>query len=366
MRRRLPLLRRARRARSWRPRSWRTGRADATRSDFQPLGRGAGGDALELSRSGRSSASPRRRWWPATSVCSKHASNVPQCALALEDLVSSRGRPEGVFQTLLVGSDRVERIIADDRVAAVTVDGQRGGGRDRSRPRPGTHLKKCVLELGGSDAVHRACRAPISTRRWRRRSQARLVNSGQSCIAAKRFIVADAVYEEFAASFAAAMGALVVGDPMRPRHRGRTAGAGGDPRRASPTRSRVRWRPARVSSSEVVPRWRRLLLPADRARRRAAVGARVAREEVFGPVAAALPGGRHRRGDRARQREHVRPGRGGLHARPRGGRAARPRARGGQRVHQRHRRVRPTVPVWRREALRASGASSDVYGLRSS
>jgi succinate-semialdehyde dehydrogenase / glutarate-semialdehyde dehydrogenase len=145
----------------------------------------------------------------------KHASNVPQCALALEDLFRRAGAPEGVFATLLVGSDRVETLIADDRVAAVTVTGSEAAGRAIGAA-AGKHLKKSVLELGGSDPflvlasadVDRAVAAAV---------KARIVNGGQSCIAAKRFIVADAVYDRFAATFTAAMGALVVGDPGDPR-----------------------------------------------------------------------------------------------------------------------------------------------------
>ncbi|HEY4392799.1 MAG TPA: aldehyde dehydrogenase family protein, partial [Polyangia bacterium] len=141
----------------------------------------------------------------------KHASNVPQCALALEDLFSRAGAPEGVFQTLLVGSDRVEALIADTRVAAVSVTGSEAAGRAIGAA-AGKHLKKSVLELGGSDPflvlasadVERAVAAAV---------KARNVNSGQSCIAAKRFIVADAVYDRFASAFAAAMSALRVGDP---------------------------------------------------------------------------------------------------------------------------------------------------------
>jgi succinate-semialdehyde dehydrogenase/glutarate-semialdehyde dehydrogenase len=141
----------------------------------------------------------------------KHASNVPQCALALEDLFRRAGAPEGVFQTLLIGSDRVEAIIADDRVAAVTVTGSEGAGRAIAAA-AGKHIKKSVLELGGSDPflvlesadVEKAVATAV---------KARIVNNGQSCIAAKRFIVVDAVYDRFASSFAAAMGALKVGDP---------------------------------------------------------------------------------------------------------------------------------------------------------
>ena len=144
----------------------------------------------------------------------KHASNVPQCALALEELFRRAGAPEGVFQTLLIGSDRVEALIADDRVAAVTVTGSEAAGRAIGAA-AGRHLKKSVLELGGSDPflvlgsadVERAVATAV---------KARNVNSGQSCIAAKRFIVAEAVYDRFAPAFAAAMGALKVGDPADP------------------------------------------------------------------------------------------------------------------------------------------------------
>jgi succinate-semialdehyde dehydrogenase/glutarate-semialdehyde dehydrogenase len=145
----------------------------------------------------------------------KHASNVPQCALALEDLFRRAGAPEGVFQTLLVGSERIEALIADDRVAAVTVTGSEAAGRAIGAA-AGRHLKKSVLELGGSDPFLVLASADVE-RAVATAVKARIVNSGQSCIAAKRFIVADAVYERFARAFAAAMGALVVGDPADPR-----------------------------------------------------------------------------------------------------------------------------------------------------
>lgn len=142
----------------------------------------------------------------------KHASNVPQCALALEDLFRRAGAPEGVFQTLLVGSERVEAILADDRVAAVSLTGSEGAGRQVAAT-AGRHLKKCVLELGGSDAFIVLPSADLD-QAVATAVRARLVNSGQSCIAAKRFIVADRVYDQFAASFAAVMSELRVGDPM--------------------------------------------------------------------------------------------------------------------------------------------------------
>jgi len=144
----------------------------------------------------------------------KHASNVPQCALALEDLFARAGAPAGVFQTLLVGSDRVAAVIADDRVAAVTVTGSEGAGRDIAST-AGKHIKKTVLELGGSDAFIVLPSADLP-RAVATAVKARLVNNGQSCIAAKRFIVADAIYDRFVREFSAAMTGLRIGDPTRP------------------------------------------------------------------------------------------------------------------------------------------------------
>ncbi len=145
----------------------------------------------------------------------KHASNVPQCALALEDLFRRAGAPEGVFQTLLTGSDVVAALIADDRVAAVTVTGSEAAGRAIGAA-AGAHLKKSVLELGGSDPFLVLQSADLE-RAVATAVKARLINAGQSCIAAKRFIVADAVYDQFAAALTAAFGALVVGDPVDPK-----------------------------------------------------------------------------------------------------------------------------------------------------
>jgi succinate-semialdehyde dehydrogenase/glutarate-semialdehyde dehydrogenase len=145
----------------------------------------------------------------------KHASNVPQCALALEELFRRADAPEGVFQSLLIGSEPVAALIADDRVAAVTVTGSETAGRAIAAA-AGGHLKKTVLELGGSDPFVVLPSADLD-RAVATAVKARMVNTGQSCIAAKRFIVADAVYDRFATAFTAAIGALVVGDPLEPR-----------------------------------------------------------------------------------------------------------------------------------------------------
>jgi len=144
----------------------------------------------------------------------KHASNVPQCALALQDLFVRAGAPAGVFQALMVGSDRVAAVIADDRVAAVTVTGSEGAGRDIAAT-AGQHVKKSVLELGGSDAFIVLASADLP-RAVATAVKARVVNNGQSCIAAKRFIVADAIYDRFVRDFSAAMAALRIGDPAQP------------------------------------------------------------------------------------------------------------------------------------------------------
>ena len=142
----------------------------------------------------------------------KHASNVPQTALFLEDLFSRAGFPEGVFQTLLIGSDLVERVLRDPRVMAATLTGSTPAGQSVARV-AGEEIKKTVLELGGSDPfvvlpsadLEKAAEVGVV---------ARCQNNGQSCIAAKRFIVHEAVAEEFERRFVERMAALRLGDPM--------------------------------------------------------------------------------------------------------------------------------------------------------
>jgi succinate-semialdehyde dehydrogenase / glutarate-semialdehyde dehydrogenase len=144
----------------------------------------------------------------------KHASNVPGCALELESLVRRAGAPDGVFQTLLVGSDAVAGILADPRVAAATLTGSEGAGRSVGQ-HAGEHLKKTVLELGGSDAFVVMPSAELDAT-VKTAVKARTINNGQSCIAAKRFIVHAAVADEFMTRFTAGMQALRVGDPIDP------------------------------------------------------------------------------------------------------------------------------------------------------
>jgi succinate-semialdehyde dehydrogenase/glutarate-semialdehyde dehydrogenase len=142
----------------------------------------------------------------------KHASNVPQTALFMQDLFARAGFPAGTFQTLLIGSARVEQILRDDRVVAATLTGSGPAGQSVASI-AGSEIKKVVLELGGSDpfivmpSTDLAAAAQVA-------AVARCINNGQSCIAAKRFIVHDAVYDEFERLFVEQMSAKRVGDPM--------------------------------------------------------------------------------------------------------------------------------------------------------
>ncbi|MHB1862615.1 MAG: NAD-dependent succinate-semialdehyde dehydrogenase [Gemmatimonadaceae bacterium] len=145
----------------------------------------------------------------------KHASNVPQCALALEALFADAGAPPGVFQTLLIPSADVAGLLADPRVAAATLTGSEDAGSHVAMT-AGRHLKKTVLELGGSDPFLVMPSADLD-RAVETAVRARTVNNGQSCIAAKRFIVHDAVADAFTERFVRAMAALVVGPPMDDR-----------------------------------------------------------------------------------------------------------------------------------------------------
>jgi len=146
----------------------------------------------------------------------KHASNVPQCAMAVEEVFREAGMPDGVFQTLLIGSGPVERIIADRRIAGVTLTGSETAGAKVAEA-AGKAIKKAVLELGGSDpfiVLEDADVPAAATVACRARNQ----NNGQSCIAAKRFIVIDSIADDFEERLASAVGALKVGDPMDRAH----------------------------------------------------------------------------------------------------------------------------------------------------
>ena len=142
----------------------------------------------------------------------KHASNVPACAIAIEDIFRDAGFPKGAFQTLLIGSDAVEGVIADERVKAVTLTGSEPAGSQVAST-AGKLIKKTLLELGGSDPfvvmpsadLEEAVKIAVT---------ARTINNGQSCIAAKRFIIAAEIAHEFEKRFVEEMEALYIGNPM--------------------------------------------------------------------------------------------------------------------------------------------------------
>jgi succinate-semialdehyde dehydrogenase/glutarate-semialdehyde dehydrogenase len=145
-------------------------------------------------------------------VVLKHASNVPGCAVEIERLFAATSAPEGVLQTLFVSSSAIGEVIDDDRIRAVTLTGSVGAGR-KVGAAAGEALKPVVLELGGSDAflvlddADVAAAATVGV-------QSRLINNGESCIAAKRFVVVDAVADEFVERFRAELEAVSIGDPM--------------------------------------------------------------------------------------------------------------------------------------------------------
>ena len=142
----------------------------------------------------------------------KHAANVPQCALAIEQIWQRAGLPDNVFRTLLARSDQVENLIADARVHAVTLTGSEAAGR-KVAAAAGRNLKKSVLELGGSDAFVVLADADLELASTIG-VNARFQNAGQSCIAAKRFILVEAIADEFLRLFIAKAKALRLGDPL--------------------------------------------------------------------------------------------------------------------------------------------------------
>jgi succinate-semialdehyde dehydrogenase / glutarate-semialdehyde dehydrogenase len=142
----------------------------------------------------------------------KHASNVPQCALAIESVFREAGFPDGAFQTLLIPASKVDAVLNDPRVAAATLTGSEQAGIDVGVG-AAKRIKKVVLELGGTDPFIVMPSADLD-KAVPTAIKARVQNNGQSCIAAKRFIVADAIYDEFMRRFVAGMQALKVGDPF--------------------------------------------------------------------------------------------------------------------------------------------------------
>ena len=142
----------------------------------------------------------------------KHAANVPQCALAIEDIFRRAGSDEGVFQTLLIEADATTSVIDDQRVKAVTLTGSERAGAEVAS-RAARQIKKAVLELGGSDPFIVMPSADFENAAATG-VKSRTINAGQSCIAAKRFIVAEAIYGRYVEQFVAKMRALKIGDPL--------------------------------------------------------------------------------------------------------------------------------------------------------
>ena len=216
----------------------------------------------------------------------KHASNVPGCALAIEEVFRASGLPDGVFQTLVISGQQAEDSIADPRIAAVTLTGSDSAGSHVAAA-AGRALKNSVLELGGSDPfivledadLEEAAKGAV---------RGRFQNTGQSCIAAKRFIVLDAVHDEFVQRLADGIRALKVGDPLDPTTQiGPLARP--DLREALDRQVRESVEPRREARRSAA---RRCRVPAPTTRRRCSTTSRrdmpAFSEETFGPVAAVI------------------------------------------------------------------------------
>ncbi len=219
-------------------------------------------------------------------VVLKHAENVPACALEIARIFAEAGAIRGAFTTLLIDREQAARVIRDRRVAAVALTGSTRAGRSVART-AGEALKKCVLELGGSDAYLVLADADVE-QAAEVCAASRLINSGQSCIAAKRFIVVDEVRERFEAAFVARMRAAKVGDPREP---GTQVGpqAREDLRRelhAQVERSVAKG--ARVLLGGELPEGRGFFYPPS-VLTDVRPGMPAFDEEVFGPVAAVVP-----------------------------------------------------------------------------
>jgi len=145
----------------------------------------------------------------------KHASNVPQCAIKIEEIFLAAGFPDGAFQTLLIGSQKVDALLADPRIVAATLTGSEQAGIQVGMG-AARRIKKVVLELGGSDPFIVMPSADLETA-VATAVEARIINNGQSCIAAKRFIVAESIADAFERKFVNRMEALVIGDPLDDR-----------------------------------------------------------------------------------------------------------------------------------------------------
>ena len=278
----------------------------------------------------------------------KHASNVPQTALFMQDLFTRAGFPDGAFQTLLIGSRRVEPVLRDTRVVAATLTGSEPAGQSVAAI-AGDEIKKVVLELGGSDPfiVMPSADLPAAAQVG---AFARCLNNGQSCIAAKRFIVHEAVYDTYERLFTEQMSAKVVGDPML------------DSTDVGPLASEQQRDDVEKLVADAVSKGAKVLCggaaPDDPGfYYPPTVLANITpemRDTQRGGVRSGghpLPGRRHRRGDRARQRHHVRPRRERVDRRRGRTEPVYPRPDGRDGLHQRQRDLISAVALRRREAV---------------
>ena len=279
----------------------------------------------------------------------KHASNVPQSALATEEVIRDAGFPDGLLRTVLVAGSDTERLIDDERIAAVTLTGSSEVGARIASLAAG-RLKKQVLELGGSDPFVVLADANLE-HAARTAARARNQNNGQSCIAAKRFIVEEPVADEFGTLFADAVRALRVGDPAsRETNVGPLARSDlRDTLERQVTESRRMGAEPLVGGDRV--NGTGLLLRAHGPRRRHRGHARVPRGDVRSGRGAAARARRRPR-HRPRQRQRVRAGGGGLDPRPGRGEGDRAPDRGGHGLRERPGRLGPAHADGRRQAQR--------------
>ncbi len=265
----------------------------------------------------------------------KHAANTTRCALELERVFSDAGAPDGLFGVLLARGEEIDKLVADPRIAAVTLTGSERAGVAVARA-AGEALKKCVLELGGSDAFVVFADADVAAAA-KSAVTARFQNNGESCIAAKRFIIEDGVYDEFLSRFVELAGAQIVGDPME-------EGVALGPCAREDLRQTVH-----EQVSATLDRGARLSLggkPLDRAGyfyeptivAEVVPGTRMFDEEVFGPAAAVIRANDRRARARACKYLVVWAGLESLDARPRRRGTHCGKRRGGRRLHQWHRR----------------------------
>ena len=279
----------------------------------------------------------------------KHSSNVPQSAIAIEALVRRAGFPRGTFQTLLIESRQVESVLSDERVAAVTVTGSEAAGRAVAA-QAGWLIKRSVLELGGSDPFIVLPSADL-TRAVETAVKSRTINNGQSCIAAKRFIVHADIYETFERKFVAAMEALKVGDPMKDTT---DIGPLATAKIVEDLEQQIQG--ATAVGARILCGGQRMVGTGNFFEPTVLVdvprGTAVYHEEFFGPVAMLFPRRICRRSHRDRQRHPLRPRRQRLDQRPRRaeGPHRRPRVRPGLRQH--HGRQRPSPALRRHQAFR--------------